>query len=124
MCTLLLEMCTCTFCQVSKHAVLGMYQIVIWPDIRQIEQGRIPDIRPLIIAGYRISSWISDIHFAGYPVLKYWISGSKMLDILQEMAGYPVRNCRISGNILPDSYLAIIVKIFFAFNYNKISYFR
>ena len=47
------------------------------PDIRQMKQGRIPDIRLLIIAGYRISG----IGFTGYPALNYRISGSKMPDI-------------------------------------------
>ena len=66
---------------------LGMYRIVIWRilDIRQIEQGRIPDIRLLIIA-------------------RYQISGSKMPDIRPEIAGYPAIYCRISGNILALSY--------------------
>ena len=91
-----------------------MYRIVIWPDsripdIRQIEQGRIPDIRLLIMAGYRISGRISGIGFTGYPAIKYRISGYKMPDIRPKIAGY----------------LAIIVKILFlVLNYNKISYLK
>ena len=89
-----------------------MYRIVIWPDsripdIQQIEQGRILDIRLFNIARYRISGQISGIGFAGYPALKYQISGRNMPDIQPEIARYP----------------AVIVKnLFLVLNYNKISY--
>ena len=91
-----------------------MYRIVIWPDsripdIRQIEQGRIPDIRLPIIAGYRISGRISGMGFTGYPALKYRISGSKIPDIRPEIARYP----------------AIFAKnLFLGLNYNNISYYK